>query len=604
MLNPIGDHAVDEQQELTFTVTASDPDTVNPGAVPNTLSYLLDAVSQVKGMTLDATTGEFRWTPTAAQVGTHEVTIGVRDDGNPVLEDVEVFTITVRDVSLNVWGWGFNGNGRIGDGTTDTRHSPVNLPNAADIVAVSAGVAHSIALGSDGSVWTWGRNDEGQLGDGTLTARLEPVRVTGVPAAKAVAAGGFFSMALTEDGQVYTWGMNQFGQLGIGFTQNQSVPMLVTSLVGFNVVAVAAGSTHALAVDSNGGLYAWGNNSSGQLGAVGQFSFSWVPAHVPSLTDVVSVSAGGAHSLAVLANGNLFAWGSNSHGQLGVGTGVSQTVVPTLVMGDTRSVAAGLLHSLFLLRDGTLGGAGQNDFGQLGDGTTTDRFWPVGTQVVSGVHAIAAGTQFSLAILNDGSLWTWGANGSGQLGLGHTQTQLIPNRVPGLGPVGAISAGNAHALAATADLPRVSGHVVLEDLAISPASVPVVIEIHPLGSSAVLQRFDPSVGSLLSDGSFSLPTHLQGTFDITVSAPGWLRRRLTAVVIGPDGVSGLSAFLHSGDANGDNSVNLQDFLLVRAAFGTSAGSPNWNPNADFNKDGSVNLVDFLIVRRNFGKMGD
>ena len=126
-----------------------------------------------------------------------------------------------------VWSWGWNAMGQLGDGTTADRHAPVQVPDLAGVVAVSAGAYHTLALRRDGTVWAWGYNAVGQLGDGTTVDRRRPVRVGNLTGVVAVAAGGLHSLALRGDGTVWAWGFNGFGQLGDRTTATRLTPVNV-----------------------------------------------------------------------------------------------------------------------------------------------------------------------------------------------------------------------------------------------------------------------------------------------------------------------------------------------------------------------------------------
>ena len=182
--------------------------------------------------------------------------------------------------------------------------------------------SHTLAVKSDGTLWAWGGNFRGQLGDGTKTDRSTPVPVQGLTGVVAVAAGEYHSLALKSDGTLWAWGFNNNGQLGevpTTITSIRTTPVPVSGLTG--VVAVAAGEFHSLALKSDGTLWAWGGNWSGQLGNGTQFPVvrsTPMPVNLPG--GVVAMDAGRTYSLAVKSDGTLWIWGGNSRGQLGDGT--------------------------------------------------------------------------------------------------------------------------------------------------------------------------------------------------------------------------------------------------------------------------------------------
>jgi len=195
------------------------------------------------------------------------------------------------------------------------------------------------------------------------------------------------------------------------------------------VTAIAAGETHTVALKSDGTVWAWGNNSDGQLGN-GSTTQSPVPVQVSNLTKMIAIAAGGSHTIALknnISNFTVWTWGRNSNGQLGDGTTTGRTT-PVEVSGLTSvvAVAAGSAHTVVLNADGTVRAWGSNISGQLGDGTTTDRLTPVEVSGLTSVVAIAAGTAHTVALNTDGTVWAWGSNISGQLGDGTTTDRLTP----------------------------------------------------------------------------------------------------------------------------------------------------------------------------------
>ena len=286
----------------------------------------------------------------------------------------------------NAYAWGDNHHGQLGDGTTTERHAPVrvktpdrktypDLPADFTYQQVSAGSYHSLALGSDGNAYAWGNNDAGRLGDGTTTERHAPVRVKtpdrktypDLPADftyQQVSAGDPYSLALGSDGNAYAWGWNYYGQLGDGTTTERHAPVRVKTPdrntypdlpKDFTYQQVSAGGDYSLAVGSDGNAYAWGHNNNGQLGnnTTSGENANPVPVRVrdpANPTDkskglqAAQVSAETYHSLALGSDGNAYAWGRNSNGQLGNGTtsGYNGNPVPVPVVFNLQLVITGV----------------------------------------------------------------------------------------------------------------------------------------------------------------------------------------------------------------------------------------------------------------------
>ena len=205
---------------------------------------------------------------------------------------------------------------------------------------------------------------------------------------------------------------------------------------------LASGIWHSLAVKADGSVWAWGANPYGQIGD-GTRTARKVPKKV--LTGVASVAAGEMHSMAVKKDGTLWTWGNNWGGQLGDGT-YTRRVKPVKVMSGVASVTGGSMHSLAVKTDGSLWAWGENYAGQLGDGTKTTRKKPVRV-LEGGVAAVAAGGAHSLVLKTDGSLWGVGDNSCGQLGNGTTSDSRVLVQVPGLSGVKAVVAGDLHSMA-------------------------------------------------------------------------------------------------------------------------------------------------------------
>jgi alpha-tubulin suppressor-like RCC1 family protein len=297
--------------------------------------------------------------------------------------------------------------------------TPAPVPGLTGVVAVAAGASHSLAVKSDGTVWAWGTNGYGELGNGTVTPSATPVRVTGLTGVVAVACGDYHSLAVKSDGTVWAWGYNGVGELGNGTFTGSATPVQVTGLTG--VVAVGGGSWHSLALKSDGTVWAWGWNYDGELGN-GAFAPNSIatPAQVPGLTGVTAIAAGSWHSLALKSDGTVWAWGLNNTGQLGNGAFAPNSIatpaqVPGLT-GVTAIAAGGSVyynsitresgpggHSLALKKDGTVWAWGCNNTGELGvpgifDLPPYGLATPVQATGLGKAVAVACGYNISLAL--------------------------------------------------------------------------------------------------------------------------------------------------------------------------------------------------------------
>ncbi len=280
-------------------------------------------------------------------------------------------------------GWGDNTYGELGTGTKTVKTVPTNvkLPTGVTgFTAVAAGGEHTLAIGSDGNLYAWGDNGYGELGDGTTTSSTTPVEVqmpAGVQATQ-IAAGLIDSLALGSDGKVYAWGDNGYDELGDGNSTDSSVPVAVSFPSGVKkVVQIAAGQYHNLALTASGDVWAWGLNSDGQIGN-GTTTTRNTPVKValPSGDPATTIAAGGYHSLAGDNAGDLYAWGDNSNGQLGLASGdTTSESSPTLVDMPSgvsaTQLAAGLYFSMAVGSNGSLYAWGYDADGELGHGNTT-----------------------------------------------------------------------------------------------------------------------------------------------------------------------------------------------------------------------------------------
>ncbi len=307
---------------------------------------------------------------------------------------------------------------------------PANMPAGSVSTSIAGGQSSSLAVTSNGAVYSWGFNNFGQLGTGNTVATTSPVPVS-MPAgvqATAVAAGYKQSMALSTGGAVYTWGDDQDGEDGNGkFTHGLIKPYHLTLPGGVTATAIATGTDHDLAVTSAGAVYDWGLNSTGQLGD-GSTTNSDVPveAQLPANVTATAVAGSASHSLALTSTGAVYAWGDNSYGQLGDGSTVeAQTpvkvdlpagVVATAVQaGDGSDNGLDGGYSLALTSTGAIYAWGNNASSDLGDGSTTNSDVPVLVHVPTGVTpiAITAGGNRCHLLTSAETIYDWGTGETG-----------------------------------------------------------------------------------------------------------------------------------------------------------------------------------------------
>lgn len=369
--------------------------------------------------------------------------------------------------SGRVYTMGRNLNGQLGINSTTQSLSPVQVLRGAQpgvgtyldfIRQVDAGSgAHNITLACDGYVYTWGWNSQGQLGDNTNTDRLVPVRVlnglqagsgtdaTYLDAVTLVSGGNENSYAILSTGELMSWGLNADGQLGDGTTVNKLTPVYVLRSAGVrltNVIQVDGGDDFGVALLADGTVWTWGVNANAQLGQNNTTSYSYATqvfkdaARTLPLNNIVKVTAGDTHVLALASDGTLWAWGGNWSGQLGFNTGGANAQLPGVVttsaggpaLTGVIAISAGNQHSIVALSNGTVmtWGGTNNYQGQTGTGAGTN--YPTVVPGLSNIVDVSDGDLWTFAVASSGTVYDWGQNGvtsgpvanqwQGSLGLG------------------------------------------------------------------------------------------------------------------------------------------------------------------------------------------
>ena len=278
----------------------------------------------------------------------------------------------------SLWAWGENDEGQLGVGTSGNKSNPVQVGTGTDWIAVSAGSTYTVAIKTDYSLWSWGSSSQGQLGHAE-TPTNTPHQVGTDKDWITVSAGSSHTVAIKSDGFLWAWGNNADGQLGLGESSNtKTFPVQVKDESGSgyleDVIAVSAGGYHTVAIDKYGKLWAWGNNANGQLGLgeSGSGNYRTIPVQIDA-GSWIAVFTGNNHTIALKKNGTLWSWGHNFKGQLGLGEKkVEETISRPERLGeaaDLVGVSGGVNHSIALRRSGILWTWGENTYGQLGNGT-------------------------------------------------------------------------------------------------------------------------------------------------------------------------------------------------------------------------------------------
>jgi alpha-tubulin suppressor-like RCC1 family protein len=321
---------------------------------------------------------------------------------------------------------------------------------------ISAGATHVALLKSDGNVVSWGTDAHGELGDGTTkTKGVLPECAGGCNQNvnwTQVAAGTSFTLARRTDGTIWAWGSSNVNRNGAGSSADLTSPGEVGEFNNF-WRSVAAGASHGFAISVDGELYGWGDNAQGELGINSTSTPGYLEQQTGTSSDHwIAVAPGTQFTIGLKADGSAWGFGLNSSGQLGIGN-TTRALVPTAIVSTkpwTR-LTAGTAHAAGIKADGTLWLWGLNDKGQLGNNSTTTGKAPAQLSVAGPWVAVSAGGHHTMAIKSDGSLWAWGSNSNGQLGIGSTTDKLVPTRVGTLNTWQYVTAGLDFTVAVQAD---------------------------------------------------------------------------------------------------------------------------------------------------------
>ncbi len=290
----------------------------------------------------------------------------------------------------DVYSFGYGGYGQLGHGDTENRLTPTKIEGLSDVKAVSCGVNHSLVLLSNGEVYSFGRNDKGQLGHGDTMNLERPKKIETLSQVKAISAGTDHSLVLLENGSVYSFGNNEQGQLGHGDTEQYLLPVRIATLSNGKAISAGRGGvygSHSLVLLENGDVYSFGSGIYGQLGHM-DLGIRLIPMKIENLPTIKAISAGQYTSFVLTEEGEVYSFGLGGwtmddesdlsiSGVLGIGD-YENRFVPTKIEGvmGVESISAGTAHSLILLGNGDVYSFGSGMFYALGHGDGEDRLTP------------------------------------------------------------------------------------------------------------------------------------------------------------------------------------------------------------------------------------
>jgi alpha-tubulin suppressor-like RCC1 family protein len=329
--------------------------------------------------------------------------------------DVFVPAENFRQPTLFVWG-NNNNNGQLGTNDTTTKSTPVTtFAGGTTWKSVVAGWNYMAAIKTDGTLWSWGDNTSAQLGvNDAFTQRNTPVTTfIGGNNWKQISCGNVNTAAIKTDGSLWTWGAGTGGRLGTNDATQRNTPV-TTFAGGNNWKQVSCGEDHTAAIKTDGSLWTWGLNTSAQLGTNDGTNRSTPVTTFAGGNNWKQVSCGFSATAATKTDGTLWTWGRNNTGNLGTNDTTNRSTPVTTFAGgnDWKQVGFSRETQGAIKTDGSLWIWGTGTNGQLGNNATTNRSTPV-TTFIGGNNwkQISCGNVNTAAIKTDGSLWTWGLGG-------------------------------------------------------------------------------------------------------------------------------------------------------------------------------------------------
>ncbi|KAI7848987.1 regulator of chromosome condensation 1/beta-lactamase-inhibitor protein II [Circinella umbellata] len=381
------------------------------------------------------------------------------------IQEATVPTLPETPGHVFVFGTGDTGQLGLGDEMLiRKRPMPLKVLDDEDIVDIVCGAMHTIAITREGKLWSWGCNDQGALGRSGEEYEPDKVENLDTEHIVKVACGDSVTIALNDEGKLFCWGTFRSAEGALGFSQEQDVqktPAIFEPLANETIVDIAAGADHCVALTNDGRVYTWGNGQQYQLGRriIERRKKNALTPETIRLRNIKAIGAGAYHSFALNDQNELYVWGFNNFQQCGLWTDDNQSppdqTMPTIITtleGQVKQVAAGEHHSLVLMEDGHVYAFGRADSSQLGfpssliqkltedqnaNGDTTrsgfKRAIGIPTRIpnLENINSIASGSNHAIAVTNDGVAYTWGFGETSALGNGSDEDEELPCRLTG-----------------------------------------------------------------------------------------------------------------------------------------------------------------------------
>ena len=340
--------------------------------------------------------------------------------------------------SGSLFTWGINNQGELAQNNQVYRSSPTQVGAQTSWKTVVSGTENCMfATQVNGTLWAWGNNQNGQLGINLVGSadRSSPVQIGALTNWSSVSAGKEFALAIKTDGTLWAWGINDYGLLAQNLNPTELVLKSSPVQVGSdtNWYQAAAGDQAGYAIKTNGTIWAWGRGINGSLGIDLSSGDRSSPVQIGALTNWSKVFGGLYRAMAIKTDGTLWLWGAGSYGALGTGNSIYRSS-PTQI-GALTNWASGALneyHNFAVKTDGTLWAWGKNNAGQLGLNNTVSCSSPVQVGNLTNWSKTGAGRDQGYGLKTDGTLWSWGSNTSGQLGQNNTTAISSPVQIGSL----------------------------------------------------------------------------------------------------------------------------------------------------------------------------